>query len=579
MTSRIVIVGCTLVLNALCSPLPASERLPSLSLAMDDDPPLVAPIIQSSLPTEWATIWQDALVASEEDLRQEAAIALMRLRQQGAVNIAQMNANMLEGFRTSTDRTAKLSIATALIQLDVREAAEELYQFTSSGNITVAHRIEPALAKWKFAPIQAEWLKRIQEPTTVSTTHLVLAAQGLTASDNKAAIPGLLELATDEACETQVRIAAATALGTLSNDGLTNVCRRLASDLSQDGFVNRLVAANMLSGHDDEFSRQVLLALAQDSRPAIVAKAMQQLLETDPQSIHSMALELLKNADAHVRRLAAQSLVKAPSAEAVKQLASLLNDRHPDVRNYVRKSLEILTKQDNLRETILLQASRIIAGDDWRGLEQTARLFGSLDHEPAAERLVELLKHERTEVFVTAGWALRELAVAAMLPAMHDFVRRRNAEQLTTADNACLTYLFEAFGQAKYLAAAPVLRTFVQHGPGQQPMSRSAAIWALGYIYEKDPPGDLIQQFAGRLTAATGSPPSETAEVGIAAAISLGRMNALAPVQSIAETYGHGDLLYEACQWAVARITGKEQPITPPIRTDPRNPFLQPIAR
>ena len=577
--SRIVITGYMLVLNVLCSTLPASERLPSLSLAMDDDPRLAAPIIQYGLPADWAILWQNALIAPEEDLRREAAIALMRLRQQDAANIERMNAAMLEGFRTTTDRIAGLSIAAALIQLDVREAATDLHQFASSGNIAVANRIEPALARWKFEPIQTEWLQRIQEPTGVTATHLVLAAQGLAVSGNKTAVPGLLRLATDEASATQVRIAAAVALGTLADSGLTDVCRRLASDLSQDGFVNRLVAVNMLSGHHDESSNQLLLALAQDSRPAIAAIALQRLLETDPQSIHSIDRELLKNADANVRRLTAQSLVENPSAEAVQQLADLFNDRHPGVRNYARESLEVLAKQDSLRETVLEQAQRIIAGDDWWGLEQAARLFGTIDHEPAAERLVELLEHERTEVFVTAGWALRELAVAATLPAMHEFLISRNGDNITIADNVCFTYLFEAFGQAKYLAAAPILRSFVESGHGRQPLSRSAAIWALGYIFENDPPEDLVEQFGGRLAAAAAYPPKEVAEVGIAAAVSLGRMNALEPVESAAAIHGQGDLIYEACQWAIAEITGNEQPITPPIRLAPRDPFLRPIAR
>ena len=575
--SRIVITGCILVLNALCSTLSASERLPSLSLAMDDDPRLAAPNIQYGLPADWAILWQNALIAPEEDLRREAATALIRLRQQDAANIEQMNAAMLDGFRTTTDQIVRLSIATALIQLDVREAAAELHQFASSGNITVANRIEPALAKWKFEPIQTEWLLRIQEPTGVTATHLVLAAQGLAASGNKSAIPGLLRLSTDEASPAQVRIAAAVALGTLADSGLTDACRQLASDQSQNGFVNRLAAANMLSGHDDESSNQLLLALAQDTAPAIAAVALQRLLESDPQSIHLIDRKLLKNADSNVRRLTAQSLVENPSAEAVQQLADLLNDRHPDVRNYVRESLEVLAKQDSLRETVLEQAQRIIVGDDWRGLEQAARLFGSLDHEPAAERLVELLKHERTEVFVTAGWALRESAVAAMLPAMLEFVLSRNGENITTADNVCFTYLFEAFGQARYLAAAPILQTFVQGGAGRQPLSRSAAIWALGYIYENDPPEDLVGQFAGRLSAAAAYPPKEVAEVGIAAAVSLGRMNALEPVKSAVAIHGQGDLIYEACQWAIAEITGNEQPMTPPIRVAPRDPFLRPI--
>lgn len=577
--SRIVIVGFILVLNGLYATLSASERLPTLPLAMDGDPRLAAPAVQYGLPGDWAVLWKNALIAPDEDLRREAATALMRLRQQNAPDIEQMNSAMLDGFRTTTDEIVRLSIATALIEFDAREAAEDLYRFSSSGNIMVANRIEPALGKWKFEPIQRDWLQRIQEPAGVTVTHLVLATRGLATSGNKNAVPGLLRLATDEANVNAVRIAAAISLGTLAESGLTEVCRQLASDPSQEGFVNRLVAANMLCGHDDASSNPLLLELAEDSRPAIAAIALQRLLETNPQSIQSIDRELLKNPDSNVRQLTAQSLIENPSVESVRQLAELLNDPHPDVRGHVRKSLEVLAKQEGLREAILEQAQRIIAGDDWRGLEQAARLFGALDHEPAAERLLELLKHDRTEVFVTAGWALRELAVPRTLPAMHEFLLSRNGEKLTTADNVCFTYLFEAFGQAKYLEAAPILRSFVNKGPGRQPLSRSAAIWALGHIFANNPPEDLIEQFAGRLAAAADYPPKEAAEVGIAAAVSLGRMNALEPVKSAAAIHGQGDLLFEACQWAIAEITGNEQPVTPPVRTAPRDPFLRPIAR
>lgn len=576
---RIEIAGYILILNALCSALPAVERLPKLSLVMDQDPRLVAPVVQYGLPTDWAILWRNALVAPEEDLRREAATALMRLRQQDGANIDQMNATMLEGFRTTTDHTAKLSIAAALIQLDVREAATDLHQFAASGNIAVANRIEPALAKWKFEPIQSEWLVRIQEPTGVSATLLVLANQGVAASGNRTAVPGLVRLATNKTMATQVRIAAAVALGTLADSGLTEVCLQLMSDVSQDGFVNRLVAVNMLAGHKDEPSKQLLFALAQDSRPSIAVIALRRLLETDPNSIGLLHNELLKNPDADVRLLTIQSLVQDPTAEAVQRLADLLNDRHPDVRNYARESLEVLVKQDNSRDKVLEQVQRIFAGDEWRGLEQVARLYGTIDYEPAADRLVDLLKHPRTEVFVTAGWALRELAVPATLPAMSAFIISRNGEKITTADNVCFTYLFEAFGQAKYSDAIPILRSFVPKGSGRQPLSRSAAIWALGHLFENDPPVELVQQFGSLLASAAKYPPSEDAEVGIAAAVSLGRMNALDPVQSAADIHGRGDLLYEACEWAIAEITGNERPVTEPIRMTPRNPFLRPVER
>jgi HEAT repeat protein len=577
--SRIVIVGCALVLNVVCSTLFASERLPSLSFAMDEDPKLGAPAVQYGLPSDWKTLWQEALTAQEEDLRREAATALMRLRQQDASNIDEMNNSMLKGFNTTTDRVVRLSIATALIQFDVREAAADLYEFSSSGNLTVANRIEPALAKWDFEPIQAEWLHRIQEPAGVTVTQLVLAIQGVALSGIESAVPGLLALATNEGNSDQVRTAAATAAGTLQDNGLADVCRALAADESEHGFVNRFVAARILARHTDESSQELLLKLSQDSSSAVAAIAIERMLELDSAAIYKIHPELLGNADARVRQFAAQSLVANSSPDAVKKLCELLNDRHPDVRSFVRESLEAMANDESLRDLVEQHATRIIDGDDWRGQEQVARLFGTIGYEASAESLVELLNHRRTEVFVTAGWALRELAVPETLPAMLGFVQERTKRKITPADNVCFAYLFESFGLAEYSSAAPILRSFIPDGSGRQPVARAAAIWALGHIHKDDPPDDLVRQFSSRLSAAAGYPPSEVAEVGIAAAVSLGRMNVLRPLESAAAIHGRGDLLYEACQWAMAHISGSEQPVTPTIRVSPKNPFLRPIER
>ena len=60
--SRIVIVGFILVLNGLYATLSASERLPTLPLAMDGDPRLAAPAVQYGLPGDWAVLWKNALM-------------------------------------------------------------------------------------------------------------------------------------------------------------------------------------------------------------------------------------------------------------------------------------------------------------------------------------------------------------------------------------------------------------------------------------------------------------------------------------------------------------------------------------
>ncbi|MEO2032751.1 MAG: HEAT repeat domain-containing protein [Planctomycetaceae bacterium] len=586
------LVGYMSVASVLCSTLYAVERLPTLTSAMDSDPQLAIFEDEYYLPNDWADLWRAALISPEEDLRREAAIALMRLHQMGAADITQMNDAMLDGCRTATNDAVRLSIAAALIQLDVRESAADLYDFTKSGNHTVSRMIEPALARWQFEPIQDVWLARVRRSSSVTATHLVLAAEGLAAAKRTDAVPGLLELVLDGSSSTEVRFAASAALGSLTSAGLTGTSRKLASDQSEKNFVNRLIAAKLLIGHDGPEAEQLMFALAQDQRPAVAATALRHLLEVNPESVHPIADQLLTRDDAEVRRLAAMSLVNRATEESVERLANLLNDPHPNVRHFVRESLQHQMQTDALAPVILQQAERVLAGADWRGLEQAARLLGQVDHEPAAARLIDLLDHARMEVGVTAAWSLRELAVPDALPAIEAFMAQKcdslplNPLQSTGAkldlrNDACLWYLFETVGQAKRLSAAPVLVKFVPKRGDMGARSRASAIWALGHIYANAPPDELVRQLISRMGDASLIQP-EYPEVRAAAAISLGRMHsvqAVEPMQSAMAEMRIGGREYEACQWAISRIQGTPPPVSRPRQRPPQGPFLRSTRR
>lgn len=576
----------------LYSTLYAVERLPTLTSAMDNDPQLASLVDEYYLPNDWADLWRAALTGPEEDLRREAATALMRLHQLGAADITQMNGAMLDGFRTATNDVVRLSIAAALIQLDVRESAADLFDFARSGNQTICRMIEPALARWQFQPIRDVWLERVQRPSSVTTTHLVLAAEGLAAAKRDDAVPELLRLAVDVSASTEVRLAASVALGSLTSAGLTNTSRQLASDQSGKNFVNRLIAANLLAGHQGPEAEQLMFAFAQDHRPAVAAIALERLLEINPESVYPVADELLTRKDAEVRRLAAMSLVSRPSETAVERLADLLSDPHPDVRRFVRESLQHLMQTDAHASVVLRETERVLAGEDWRGLEQAARLLGHVDHEPAAARLIELLNDDRLEVGVTAAWSLRELAVPDTLPAIHAFMSQTceslplnplqsTGTKLTLRNDACLSYLFETVGQAKLLSAAPVLLKFVPKRGDMGVRSRSAAIWALGHIFAIDPPEKLVRHLISRMGDASLIQP-EYPEVRVAAAISLGRMHAaqaVEPMQSAMTEMRVGSRVYEACQWAISQIKGTPQPVSQPTQRPPQRPFLRSTRR
>src|SRR3981081_4194523 len=107
-----------------------------------------------------------------------------------------------------------------------------------------------------------------------------------------------------------------------------------------------------------------------------------------------------------------------PTTERGLLLGARLQDAHPDVRKKARLRLLDLAANKELHQHVLDEGMRVLAGQDWRDLGQATILRAQPQHRPAAKRLVELLPADRPEVFITAAWALRKLAVAETLPAI-----------------------------------------------------------------------------------------------------------------------------------------------------------------
>ena len=106
-----------------------------------------------------------------------------------------------------------------------------------------------------------------------------------------------------------------------------------------------------------------------------------------------------------------EALVHKSDGAAIVQLGPTLNDVNPNLRRYVTRSLLHFAADPDRRQPVIDVASDAISHSDWRAIEQGLILIGSLDHEPAAKRLVELMTHKRPEVSVAAAWSLRKLAV------------------------------------------------------------------------------------------------------------------------------------------------------------------------
>jgi HEAT repeat protein len=231
----------------------------------------------------------------------------------------------------------------------------------------------------------------------------------------------------------------------------------------------------------------------------------------------------------------------------------------------------------------------VLAGQDWRGLEQAAIVLAQLNHGPAAQRLVDLLTATRPDVFVTAAWALRKLAVPESLEPVRKYVEAELGRQLASKtlpgrkDLAMmidhqLSQLNQLLGLQKYQAAEPQLRQFVPKRPLLGWESRAAAIWALGWIHEGKVVPTLVAEVEGRLNDGAVMNP-ENVRVRLMAAVTLGRMKAAKALPSL-KKYWSGSLtedrLGNVCGWAIAQITGEPIPPAVPTRQHQQGWFLVP---
>jgi HEAT repeat protein len=286
--------------------------------------------------------------------------------------------------------------------------------------------IEPALANWDYEPIRETWHGRVRDPHT-NPREMVLALEGLAQSQDQEVLAEIVEIVLSGDRSPGLRLQAARAAGAIAHSGLESSAGQLMS-LRDARTLHRLCAVALLDRHDSESARRQLLELARDAEPTVAEQALGRLNEIDPELVIPLAEAVRVNPDPKVRQHAADAYVALPSPERVSLLSQMLNDLHPDVRTRVADGLAALGARPELEVSVRESAFEVLAGDNWRGQEQAALILGVLDYEPAAARMVELLRSDRSEVEVAAAWGLRLLAVPEFLPEMLRIAQERTLE-------------------------------------------------------------------------------------------------------------------------------------------------------
>ena len=547
-------------------------------------PDLPASPVETIFPDGLKDLWLRALARPETEMRLKAAQAIALAHQRGMKGLEPAIGPLQAALDNPDQHPAvRIAAAQALIALDARQVAPGLLARAQDGDAELREAIEPALARWDHRPARAMWLARLDAPAT-PTRSLILAIRALGTVREEQAVARLLALAAAEGAAGPVRVEAAEAAGAIRAEGLEKDAESLASDATPRGMVGRLAAAHLLRRHNGPAAVALLQRLARDPEPTVTAVAAGRLVAIDPKLAVPVLDPLLASPAAEVRVLGVLVLFRLPTPERVHLLGERLNDAHPAVRKAARQHLRTLAGNGGLRRHVLDEAERVLAAKDWRGIEQATILLTQLEHRPAADRFLTLLKSDRPEVLVTAAWGLRKLNIPETAPAVQKYVEGeldrpvRGRKHLADIIDHQLSQLNQLLGQQKYQPAEPLLQRFVPKRMGA-PEARSAAVWALGMLHEgKDNP-DLAKKLAARLDDVNGIPPENT-PVRLMAAVALGRMKASEELPTLRKYSAREGVAVDAvgrgCGWAIAQITGQPLPAPAPVRRVEANWFLAP---
>lgn len=553
---------------------------------MYEDPILKKQSIEVAFPPELVDRWQQALARPEREMRRRAAVAIAEAAQKGVPGLDATIEPLCKLLTESgQERIVRLSVARALVALDARQAAPLLIEATHPDDLEMAEMVEPALARWSDSRMQGRWMDRLNGEIGLRRLHL-LAIRGLAALGDKESLPRILELALDRHVPVVIRLEAADALGRMQDAGLLEPARKLGADRSSGVTADRLVAVRMVAAHRGADVEELLTEMAGDPQPSVQTIALGHLFRIDPSLIFPIIQETVGSQDANVRRWGAEAIVASPSPEMLPALASMLDDRDPEIRTYVCDRLVDLAEKPALRETVVAEGRRILNAESWRGQEQATLLLVSLEDTTIVERLLELLDANRAEASVAAAWGLCELAVPSTLEPVFRVLERKTAaylgsEPLQSGIADQLALLCQLLGALKYAPAEPVLRKYVPKTSGFDGVSRAAAIWALGHLHAGKPDAELARLLAGRVKDAFNEELPEDWLVCRMSAITLGRMKAvqaLPELEKARETATLSTGLGYACAWAVWQLGGEEIPGLPPLVEIDNDWFLVPLT-
>ncbi len=507
-------------------------------------------------------LWLKALNRPDPGLQRMVVDTVAIAHERGVPDLEETTDRMVELLQNPDTRDDLCrAIVQALVNMDAKQHAGPIGEFSKQDGSSVTTLVESALARWKSDVLVDVWLQRVREGTAGSVPT-ILAIEGLGELQVSEAAEAIEGIVTNPGQPAKLRMVAARTLGGIRNEGTIEIARKILMQSSPFPELPAILAIELLSFNDSDAAIELLTQMLNAERTAVQARALERMYEIDYQLVNEQAEKFVGSSDSNVRRLIAQAMLDSQSVDRIELLANLLDDGVPSLRRLVSAGLIELGQKETLRDEVYAQSMRILNADSWRGCEQACVVLTRLDYKPSGGRMVELLKHPRGEVKVASAWGLSQLRLAEHLPDMvehaNDVYQGFKAGELTLAQREYdeqLAHLFSAFGDQNHQGASEILLKYVPRDDTLGSECRTAACWAIGMINAENPDANILKLLSARIRDVSLLPERE--ETRQMSAVSVARMKGESELPTLREFANPIGSAGRACQWAIEQLTGE----------------------
>lgn len=557
----------------------------------DREPAYDVSEIEEVYDTRLVPLWLQAINRGERELLCKSAEAFVIAKKLGHPDVNENVASkLLEAFEKTEDSISKRSLGIALVELNYLKAANAFEEAFTEKDYQLCTVLEPALGTWKHPSTITRNLERLDNKETLVPWKKLAIHVLMNAHAAKAKSP-FVEIVTNKRERIDLRLAAAKALGTIFNSGMTKVADELSRRTKEIDPFSQLLAVELIRQHSSDPAVQLVKTLAISTQTTVQSKALEQLQRINPQLAADFALDeetkhhfAVTHPNSNVRRIVIEACFQISSLKSVSTIASFLDDPHPANRQLAADALYALAqKSDKFEVAVVEQVQAGLQHSSWRVLEKSLVLAPYLKVESAHEQVIALLEFERKEVGAAAAFALKKFDLKATLPAaLAQLIENSNLafqldedQEIHDYEFKCLQtqHLCEFMGRQRFLKADASFRKFIPKSLEsgkilQHPRSRGIAIWATGRLHEDERDRELAALLRDRLIDVE-DPQPEFSVVRLGSAYALGWIGDHSVLSDLEQYSARGLPSREiatACAWAVEYLTGEEIPLLSPFK-------------